>query len=284
MTLRRIGLVTHPTRDIAQPLHALMAWAERSEAQVGQLPFARRQRTLLDECHAAECDLIVAIGGDGTALAAIRNGAGTERPVLGIACGSLGALATVSGDEVGPALDRFDAGDWEARSLPALEIRLDGRTLEAFNDIVVGRQGEGQIRISASLGEILFARFAGDGCIVSTSLGSSAYALAAGGPLLAPDLAAFVLTPLPAHGGVRPPLVIGEGTELRLEVAAGYGGVRYEIDGQLEELDADALRVAFRANAAKVVTFPDQEPFVSRLRRRGIITDSPRILAEDERG
>ncbi len=284
MSPRRIGLVTHPTRDIQAPLEQLMEWARAVGAEVGQLPFARRQRSLLDECHAAECELIVAIGGDGTTLAAIRNGAGAERPVLGIACGSLGALATVPADEVGPALDRFSAGDWQARTLPALEVRADGRALEAYNDIVVGRQGEGQVRVSVFLGEVLFARFAGDGCIVSTSLGSSAYALAAGGPLLAPDLRAFVLTPLPTHGGVQPPLVVGEGTELRLETIAGYGGVRYEIDGQIEDLDIDTLRIAFRADAARVVSFLDQEPFVSRLRRRGIITDSPRILAEDERG
>ena len=284
MSTRRIGLVTHPTRDIEQPLDALMQWAQRTGAEVGQLPFARRQRGLLDECHAPECDLIVAIGGDGTTLAAIRNGAGAERPVLGVACGSLGALAVVAADQVAPALDRFAAGDWETRILPALEMRVDGRTLEAFNDIVVGRQGEGQVRISASLGEVLFARFAGDGCIVSTSLGSSAYALAAGGPLLAPDLDAFVLTPLPAHGGVRPPLVLGGGAELRLEISAGYGGVRYEIDGQLEDLDVDSLSVAFRHEAARLVCFADEEPFVSRLRHRGIITDSPWILAEDERG
>jgi NAD+ kinase len=283
MVPRRIGLVTHPTRDIETSLVQLMQWAEAQGVEVGQLPFARRQRSLLDECRAAECDLIVAVGGDGTTLAAIRNGAGADRPVLGIACGSLGALATVPADEVGAALDRVAAGDWRPRTLPALEVRADGQRLEAFNDLVVGRQGEGQVRVSVSVGEVLFARFAGDGCIISTSLGSSAYALAAGGPLLAPDLRAFMLTPLPTHGGVQPPLVVSEAAELRLAVTAGYGGVRYEIDGQVEDLDAEALRIALRPDAAQIVTFADQEPFVSRLRRRGIITDSPRILAEDER-
>jgi hypothetical protein len=92
-----------------------------------------------------------------------------------------------------------------------------------------------------------------------------------------------MLTPLPTHGGVQPPLVVSEAAELRLAVTAGYGGVRYEIDGQVEDLDAEALRIALRPDAAQIVTFADQEPFVSRLRRRGIITDSPRILAEDER-
>jgi NAD+ kinase len=139
------------------------------------------------------------------------------------------------------------------------------------------------VRISARIDNVLFARFAGDGCIVSTPVGSSAYTLAAGGALLPFGLDAFILTALPAHGGFRPPLVIQEDSELELEVDPGYGGARLEVDGQLRDLPAHLLKIHLRSKAATVVGFDDQPPFLSQLRGRGVITDSPRILAEDAR-
>jgi NAD+ kinase len=129
----------------------------------------------------------------------------------------------------------------------------------------------------------LFARFAGDGCIVSTPIGSSAYTIAAGGPLLPVGLPAYVLTTLPAHGGFRPPLILHAESELELEVIAGFGGFRLEIDGQTRRLKARTISVRLQPDAATVVSFPDQRPFLTQLRQRGIISDSPRIIAEDER-
>src|SRR5437588_735979 len=81
----------------------------------------------------------------------------------------------------------------------------------------------------------LLARLAGDGCIVSTPIGSSAYALAAGGPLLAPDLEALLVTPLPTHGGSCPPFVVGSRSVIRLVATPGLGGARLELDGQVSD-------------------------------------------------
>jgi NAD+ kinase len=153
----------------------------------------------------------------------------------------------------------------------------------AFNDIVAVRRGEGQVRISVRIDDVLFARFAGDGCVTSTPVGSSAYALAAGGPLLPIGLDAFILTPLPAHGGFRPPIIIQANSELELEVDPGYGGARLEVDGQVRDLPPHLLKIHLRPCAATVVGFDDQPAFLTQLRRRGVITDSPRILVEESR-
>ena len=128
-------------------------------------------------------------------LAALRAAAPANRPVLGVACGSLGALTpTVEAAVLPSALDRFAAGDWTPERLPALQAaRGDGDDLFALNDISVVRAGIGQVRTVAEVDGILFCRIAGDAGIVSTPLGSSAYALAAGGPLLAPGVAGYVL-------------------------------------------------------------------------------------------
>lgn len=282
--LRRLGVVVHPTRDVAAPLAEIHDWARDRDVEVGQIAFGRGNRRVAEEVDPADQDLILAIGGDGTTLHAIRSGAERARPVLGIACGSLGALTSVPAQHVGEALDRFASGDWVEKRLPALSIEIDGAEgARAFNDLVLVRQSEGQLRVTAKVDGTLFARFAGDGCIASTPVGSSAYTIAAGGPLLPLGLHAFALTPLPAHGGFRPPLVVHGESELELEITSGFGGSRIEIDGQARELKAANLSVRFEEHAATVVSFRDQHPFLTQLRDRGIISDSPRILADDER-
>ncbi len=282
--VRRVGVVVHPTRDVDEPMGEVLDWARARDADVGQIAFGSAGRQLAEEVDPDDQDLIVAIGGDGTTLHAIRSGSRRERPVLGVACGSLGALTTVPAHHIGAALDRFARGDWVEKRLPALTVHVDGDPVDqAFNDLVLVRQGEGQLRVSARVDGTLFARFAGDGCIACTPVGSSAYTIAAGGPLLPVGLRAFALTPLPTHGGFRPPLVVHGESELELEVISGFGGSRLEIDGQIRKFVAKKLSIRFQENAATVVDFPDQHPFLTQLRNRGIISDSPRIIADDER-
>lgn len=272
----------HPSRPIDHPLDALRSWTEREGVGLVQVPVPGQHRPVADFGDPAECDLIVSIGGDGTMLAAIRAAVGAERPALGVACGSLGVLTTVDARALPGALDRFGRGDWVRRLLPSLHLTAAGADDRfAINDIAIVRGGIGQVRVTSRVGGILFSRLAGDGCVVSTPLGSSAYSLAAGGPLLTPDAQAYVLTPLPTHGGSRQPLVIAAASELTLEVSGGIGGVRLEIDGQRADPVPAELSITFTPATATLVGFPDQEPLFTGLRRRRIIADSPRILADD---
>jgi NAD+ kinase len=283
--LRRIGLVVHPTRDIHETFQAACGWSASHDVDIVQVPVLGQQQALAPEGAASACELIVAIGGDGTTLAAIRAAAAADRPVLGVACGSLGALTGVAAADVVDALERFNRGAWKPHELPGLEILVgDRQELVAFNDLALVRGGEGQLRTSIHVDGVLYARLAGDGCVVSTPIGSSAYALAAGGPLLAPGAAAFLLTPLSTHGGSCPPLVVTAGSRLELQVRPPFGGVRLEVDGKVAEADGlETLTVKMRSRAATIVDFDGQESVLSGLRRRGIIVDSPRILAEDQR-
>lgn len=277
-----IGLVVHPTRSLEEPLGTLRDWAERNGVDLIQISGFDHQQRVAERGNPMACDLIVSVGGDGTTLAALHAGIDARRPVLGIACGSLGVLTTVDIDGIGTALDRFSAGDWVAKSLPALDVKREaGAPLVALNDLVVIRAGEGQARIGASVDGALFARMSGDGCVVSTPVGSSAYTLSAGGPLIVPGTDAFVFTPLAPHGGFCPPFVVAAGSELTLDTAAGYGGARLELDGQVVDSHMGKMRITLRPDAATVVKFDDQEPLIAGLRRRKIIADSPRIIADD---
>jgi NAD+ kinase len=275
--LRQLGLVVHPVRDIGGALEALERWSQAHDVSLAQLPSPGPERRVAPAGDATDCDLVVAIGGDGTMLAAIGSAAEAGRPVLGVVCGSLDALATVSVDELPAALDRFREGDWTPRLLPALRVEArDGDAQLAFNDLVVVRAGAGQVAVGVHIDGVLYGAYTGDGVVVSTQLGSSAYSMAAGGPLLAPGAQSYLLTPLAAHGGRLPPVVLGAGSRLRVQIAPGHPGARVERDGQSIELASLALELQLVSDQATVVGFGDEEPFLSGLRRRRILLDSPR--------
>ena len=284
----RIGVVVHPSRELDRALATLHEWAGGHGAEVVQLATPGLERRVAPEGDVSTCALVVALGGDGTALAAMHAAAPEGRPVLGVACGSLGALTATTADRLEAALDRMAADDWTERRLPALAVeRDDGTTTMALNDLVLLRAGAGQVMVEVEVGGECFIRFAGDGLIAATPLGSTAYTLAAGGPMLAPGATGLVLTPLSPHGGVCPPLVAAPDTPVELTLDPGNGGARMEVDGRLHELLDRLEPVSFslrpQREFATLVSLGDHEPLIAGLRRRRIIVDSPRVLARDER-
>ena len=280
--IRAIGLAVHPSRDISEPLTALRGWASDHDVELLQVG-GGSQPAVARSGEAGECDVVVTIGGDGTALAGVRAAAPAGRPLLGVAFGSLGALTTVAAEGLPGALDCFAAGHWHAVRRPALAIRRGQEELVAYNDLALVRREDGQLRTRVELNGELYGRLAGDGILVSTPVGSSAYTLAAGGPLLAPGTDAFVLTPLPTHGGSIPPLVVPGGSVLRLEVTAALRGARLELDGRTAGDHDGPLEVTLRRDAVQLVGLESGESLLTGLRQRGVIADSPRILADDER-
>ena len=206
--------------------------------------------------------------------------------MLGVACGSLGALTSIGADELAHALDEVAAGDWTARTLPGLHLRYgESRELTAVNDLVLVRAAAGQVTVEIEIDGELLVRFAGDGLVAGTPLGSTAYTLASGGPMLAPGATGLTLTPLAPHGGVCPPVVTAPHSRVTVRLDPGNGGARVELDGQVR---ADSARprlvpARLRAAYATLVALGDQEPPLAGLRRRRIILDSPRVLARDDR-
>jgi NAD+ kinase len=183
------------------------------------------------------------------------------------------------------ALDRFRGGDWTVRSLPALAVRSSGAPDDfAVNDFVVVRRGSGQVVAEVAVDGELYVRLAGDGLAVATPIGSSAYSMAAGGPVLAANTPAFVCTPVAMHGGSAPPLVVPADASLTIEVYVGYAGFVVEIDGHRRALEATSFRLTRQENTVELVTFSPSSATLGALRRSGLITDSPRVLARDDRG
>jgi len=126
-------------------------------------------------------------------------------------------------------------------------------------------------------------RVAGDGLVVATALGSSAYSMAAGGPVLVGGTAAFVCTPLAMHGGSAPPLVVPGDAVVTVEVHPGYAGFNVEVDGHERVVEAHRFRIVLHPDKLTLVTFDPSGRGLAGLRKRRLITDSPRVLARDER-
>src|SRR5262245_892269 len=116
--MERIGIVVHPRRDLRGALATIEGWAGRNEVELVQVQEPGAGPQVAPPGEAADCDVVVALGGDGTTLAAVHAAAPAGRPVMGVACGSLGALTAVTADKLDAALEALEAGNWSARRLP----------------------------------------------------------------------------------------------------------------------------------------------------------------------
>jgi NAD+ kinase len=283
----RIGLVVHPRRELGHALATVRAWAERRHTELIQVDLPGQEQEVAPRGDVGACDLVMALGGDGTTLAALHAAAPQGLPVMGVACGSLGALTTVTADDLEDALDHVSRGEYEQRPLPALVAETGGERLSALNDLVLMRDGAGQVIYEIQVGGERFIRLAGDGLVVATPLGSSAYTLAADGPLLAGGAMGLVATPLSPHGGVCPPLVTGPDSELTVIFESGNGGARVELDGQVHETlgarQTTTFTIRLDPEFATLVSLGEDETAIAGLRRRRILMDSPRVLARDDR-
>ncbi|HYN50553.1 MAG TPA: NAD(+)/NADH kinase [Thermoleophilaceae bacterium] len=281
----RVALVLHPTRPISAPLETIERWAGENGLEIVQIAVAGGpDREVARRGELQPGDLVIALGGDGTVLSALRAAAPHNAPVLGVACGSLGALTAVQGDRLQEALQRVRGGDWTARRLPALAIQpADAPDEWAVNDFVVVRRGAGQVVVDVTVDDELYVRLAGDGLIVASPLGSSAYSMAAGGPLLAAGTSALVCTPLAMHGGSAPPLVVPANANVRVEIHPSFAGFDIEIDGHTYPLQVLDYRLSMYEEKVTLVSLDELGLGFEGLRKRRLITDSPRVLARDDR-
>ena len=197
-------------------------------------------------------DFVVVLGGDGTLLSAARHVAAAGIPILGINLGSLGFLTEIKQDEIARALADVDAGRCELslRSMIHCQVLRNGQCVaeyDALNDVVmnqraVARITEFELRVNGTF----VSNYQADGLIVATPTGSTAYSLAAGGPILAPDVPGFLITPVASHALTNRPLVVQDtaGSEMRLIVTREQAYLT--IDGQqglpLEEGDVVQCR------------------------------------------
>ncbi len=159
-------------------------------------------------------DLLIVVGGDGTALRAVRALEDLKTPLLGINTGTLGFLSEVGPDEFENACEQIWQGEFtvDSRMLLAVEIVRRGKVVHSFralNEVVIDQKNVSRlIELSTYVDDAMIAKFRADGFIVATPTGSTAHSLSAGGPILHPKMEAFVLTPISPHSFNQKPIVI----------------------------------------------------------------------------
>jgi NAD+ kinase len=285
---RRVGLTLHPRRDTSEALAHVRAWARRRGIALCALadPRLPAEVTRRDEQSLArDCELVLALGGDGTMLGALRLAAPAGVPVLGANLGRLGYLTEVDGEHLPEALEAVAEGAFAVEERFALRAAwtADGRLEHhvAYNDAVLSRvPGHGQAALGLSVDGQLLVRYASDGVIAATPAGSSAYSFAAGGPIVSPQTRAMIVTPDAPHGLFNRAVVLGAEECLGIEVLASSAPVALEVDGRLvaEVEPGWSMKVTPNPKPALVVRLGPRG-FAERARRKLGITD-PAALAD----
>lgn len=208
---------------------------------------------------ARQADLVFVLGGDGTLLSVAREAPETT-PVLGINVGALGYLTGLKQKEALRRLDEVLAGGFREDRRRRLDVSItegpNQGTHRALNDAVLNREAIGRISTFTILIEgRSIARFRGDGVIVATPTGSTAYSLSAGGPILDPALAAVVVTPISPHALTQRPLVVPASTKVGLMVTGRkpQDGVQLTLDGQARFAIPPGCLVEVRESGSPVI-------------------------------
>jgi NAD+ kinase len=269
-----IGLIAHAGKEGAEPL--VRAVAKELTGRGAGFLFERATAALigedsaLDEAALAEqSDILLVMGGDGSILRALHRSGGHIRPVFGINIGSLGFLTCVGSDEYLRAIDTLLSGNYLLSHRSLLDVEIAGpegiTPLErALNDVTISRGERSQlVKLQASVSGAPLTEYHADGLIVATPTGSTAYSLAAGGPILMPDSGALVITPICPHVLSNRSLVISDKSGVEIG-SVGNKEVFVSIDGRAPHALNPSQRVILRLSPQTLplammpgTTFPD---------------------------
>jgi NAD+ kinase len=191
----RVGVLANPSGECEPELLLIEAWARDVCVEVVDLGTSAEPSSL-----PADCGLVIALGGDGTILRALQLAMTNHAAVLGINFGKVGFLADSGSGDLAAALGRIARGEAQVEERTALAAMVQAeppRRMTAFNDVVVARMpGFGTARLRVDIDGQAMLALAGDGVVIASPTGSTAYTLGAGGPAVAPTLDAIVVTPI----------------------------------------------------------------------------------------
>jgi NAD+ kinase len=221
-----------------------------------------------------QCDLAVVVGGDGTMLGIARELARFNLPLVGINQGRLGFITDIPHGQYREALAPMIAGDYEEehRSMLEGDVWRDGMKIFeglSLNDVVVSRGGtSGMVELKVDIDDDFVANLRADGLIIASPTGSTAYALSAGGPIMHPGIAGWVLVPIASHTLSNRPIVLPDHGEIRIGiVAARDASANFDMQSLASLMHGDQVRV--RRSAYKVrFLHPRGWSYYATLRRK----------------
>ncbi|MEW6094953.1 MAG: NAD(+)/NADH kinase [bacterium] len=239
--IKTITLFINPNRkDAPLVLKELLSWLdkegeykllmeEKIATQLAQKELGATESTLKDTS-----DLVIALGGDGTMLHAVRLMADRDVPILGVNFGGLGFLTEITQQELYSSLKDVLNGKFDIEERMMLETKISGQTTyKALNDVVITKGTLARVvPLKVLIDSEYLTTYQGDGIIVATPTGSTAYSLSAGGPIVIPEMKTIILTPICPHTlGVRP-MVIPHISKITIVIESDAEGIMLTIDGQ----------------------------------------------------
>jgi NAD+ kinase len=274
------GIICKPDKpSVAKLVPELIQWLREhdyefvADRETGQLVpgVAVTERELMAS-HPLK--FVVVLGGDGTLLAAARVVGKAGIPILGVNLGTLGFLTEVSVEALYPTLEAVEQGccNVELRSMLHCEVLRGGASVgdfEALNDVVVGKGTIARLNhCDVYVDQVFVSSYQADSLIVSTPTGSTAYSLAAGGPILMPSVAGLVVTPVAAHSLTHRPLVVPDSAHIEIVARTGEEPAYLSIDGQVGMPVLDGDRVCCRKSEHNVKLLRIKGSFFDVLRAK----------------
>lgn len=268
--IRAVGIVCKPIKTVVcAVVPPLIKWLHKRKIETfvdteAQSCLGASGPGVPRESLGAKVDLLIVLGGDGTLLSAARALHGHNVPILAVNLGALGFLTSVTLDELYPVLEQALAGEHISSERMMLEaaVSQNGAAVErqpALNDAVVTKSALARmLDFDVYVDTNHVGRYRADGLIVATPTGSTAYSLAAGGPIIHPDLDAFVITPICPHMLTNRPLVIPGSARVEVDFSAAEEPVYLTLDGQigLQLGPADRVTITKSPNKVKLVRPP----------------------------
>jgi NAD+ kinase len=279
-TAKSAGIISKPNKpELAGIVPDLLAWfrqhnyhvvvdAETAAHAAGFEVLAR------EDMGSRPLKFVVVLGGDGTLLSAARAVAKAGIPVLGVNLGALGFLTEVPLENLYTTLESIEASccNVDVRSMVHCEVWRQDTSVaqyDALNDVVVGKATIARLNhCDVYVDRLFVSRYQADSLIVSSPTGSTAYSLAAGGPILMPSVEAFVVTPVSAHSLTHRPLVVRDTSEIEIVVKTGEDEAYLSIDGQLGMPMFDGDRVRCRKSDYQVKLLHVRGTFFDVLRTK----------------
>ncbi|MBL3519826.1 NAD(+)/NADH kinase [Arcobacter lanthieri] len=200
-------------------------------------------------------DFLISVGGDGTLLGVVRKAFKYDLPVLGINLGTLGFLTDLSMEQLPKFIDDLMINNYKINSRMIIEGSIKDKKFVAFNDIVISRKNlSSMLKVKAKIDKKAFNTYFGDGLIVATPSGSTAYNLSVGGPIVYPLTEAFIITPIAPHSLTQRPVVVPADFEIEFKVPNSSEAVVI-VDGQeMYELKKDEiLKIKIATKKAKML-------------------------------
>lgn len=279
---KKVGIISRPRReDVARVVPPLVNWLQAHGAEVvcdsetsdciEPVAAQIRKREDLPSCT----DLLIVLGGDGTLLSAARLAAERGVPILAVNLGGLGFLTTVSQDEIYSILEELFSGKHRVSERVMLEAEIirAGSVIRrqiALNDAVLNKAALARIMdLELRVDGEYVTTYKSDGLILSTPTGSTAYSLAAGGPIVYPTVEAFVVSPICPHTLTNRPIVIPDSATIEIDFKAGDDAVFLTLDGQIgiELVRGDHIRVR-KAEKKLMLVRPSKKTYYQILRNK----------------